>query len=135
MEQGGISKDAVEHACRQLQHEKVLLPHFAAGIGACHLGKAGGAVEPDGTVTHVGEGLEVAPGSTAEVQDGGGRDGFDVSKQRGNVLCDVMVSRSRPKGVGLGVVVGQGVGGDLPECLFIHTCHLYIRKHCQLVSE
>ncbi|MNE75387.1 hypothetical protein D3C80_1715420 [compost metagenome] len=47
MEQRGIGEDAVEIPLGQLQFEEVLLPNFAADIGAGHGDEACAAIQSD----------------------------------------------------------------------------------------
>ena len=44
MKQHGIGEHAIEMAIRQIELEEILLPDFAAAMGARHRGKVRGAV-------------------------------------------------------------------------------------------
>jgi hypothetical protein len=54
-------------ALRQLELKKILLPYFAAAVGARHHGEMLGAIQPYGDVTEFGKHLEVAPGPAAKI--------------------------------------------------------------------
>jgi len=67
MEQRGIGEYAVEQGRGQVQFKEVLMPDFAAGVGARHLYKTRRAVEADGAMAELAEGLQVAARTAAEV--------------------------------------------------------------------
>ena len=66
VEQRGVGEDAVEVAGGQFEPEKILMPDFAAGIGARHVGEGFGAVEADGAAPAVlaRPGVDTAPRSS-----------------------------------------------------------------------
>ncbi len=68
MKQRGVGEHAVEIFFRQLELEEILLPYFAATIGACHRCKMPGAFQTDGDVTLLRKHLEIAPWSTAKIE-------------------------------------------------------------------
>ena len=75
--------------------------------GALMLG-ALGAVEAGRRVAAREEREQVAAGTAAEVEDARGGRRIDRIEQRLDVLGDVVVARSFPEAVGVGVVVGEG---------------------------
>ena len=50
-------------AIRQIELKEILLPYFAATMGARHHGEMRGAIQPYGDVAEFGKYLEVAAGS------------------------------------------------------------------------
>ena len=51
MKQCCVGEYAIEMALRQLELKKILLPYFAAAVGARHHGEMLGAIQPYGDVT------------------------------------------------------------------------------------
>src|SRR5690606_10013748 len=72
MEERGVGKDAVEALGRQLEREEILFDDLAAAVFARHPGETRRAFEPDRLVAEFGEGLQVAPGTAAEIEDSQG---------------------------------------------------------------
>ena len=58
-----LGEHAIEIFFRQCEFEEILLPYFAAAIGACHCCKMHGAFQTDRDVTLFGKNFEVAPWS------------------------------------------------------------------------
>ena len=68
MKERGVGEYAVETAVGQIELEEILLPHFAAAVGARHFGEARGAFKTYRDVTELGERLEVASRPAAEIE-------------------------------------------------------------------
>ena len=119
MKQRRVGEYAVEMAIRQIELEEILLPYFAAAVGARHYGEARGAFQTYRDVTELGERLEVASGPAAKIEDRERRVTLDGSQQRCDVLADVVIARAFPEILGMPVVVVQREAGDLFQVLRI----------------
>src|SRR5688572_262822 len=113
MKQRRVGEYAVEMAIRQIELEEILLPYFAAAVAARHYGQARGAFQTYRDVAELGERLEVASRSAAEIEDRERRVALDGSQQRFDVLADVVIARALPEIPGMPVVVLQREAGDL----------------------
>src|ERR1043166_2794364 len=107
VKQRGIGEYAVEISRRQVELEKVLLPHFAAAMSARHFGKARHPFETDGGVAAPDELLQIAARPAAEIEDRERRLSLDVLQQRGDVLADVVIARALPEVLRAFAVVPQ----------------------------
>ena len=117
MEQRGVGENAVETARGKIEMQEVLLPDFATAVLACHGGETWRTLEPDRVMTSIAEGLQIAAGAAAHVQDEKRRRAFDVVEQRRDVLRDVVISRAFPELLGTLVVVSERRAGDRGEIL------------------
>src|ERR1019366_3015329 len=97
MKQRGVGEHAIEIFFRQFELEEILLPYFAAAMGACHCCKMPGAVQTDRDVTLFGKHLEVAPWSAAKIEYRERRLTLAMLQQRLNVLANVMIARAFPE--------------------------------------
>src|SRR6516165_1801973 len=100
-------------AVRQIELKKILLPYFAATMGARHHGEMWGAIQPYRDVTELGKHLEVAAGPAAKIQYRIRRLTLDALQQRSDVLVDVVIARAFPEILGMLVVVTQREISDL----------------------
>ena len=114
VEQRGVGEDAVEVRHREIEREKVLVQHLAAGVLSRHGDEAGGTVEANGLVAQVAEHAEVTTGAAAEVQDPE-RGGLEVGEEGVDVLADVVVAGALAECVRRGVIVGERGLRDRPE--------------------
>ena len=105
MKQRRVGEHAVEMAIRQIELEEILLPYFAAAVGARHYGQARGAFQTYRDVTEFGERLEVASRPAAKIEYRERRVTLDVSQQRFDVLADVVIARAFSEIFGTPVVV------------------------------
>jgi len=112
MKQCGVGEHAVETLIRQIELEKILLPHVAAAVGTRHVDEARGAIQSYRDVTESSKHLEVASWSAAEIQYRERRSPLDVLQQCRNVLADVVILRAFVKILGIPVVVFQREAGD-----------------------
>src|SRR5450631_3342666 len=117
MKQRGVGKHAVEIFFRQLKLEEILLPYFAAAMGACHRCKMHGAFQTDGDVTLFRKHLEIAPWSAAKVEYRKWRLSVDILQQRLNVLADVVIARAFPEFFGTLIVVLKRAMGECFQVL------------------
>jgi hypothetical protein len=69
MKQRGVREHAIDMVIRQIELEEILLPYFAAAVGARHYGEVHGAFQTNRDVTEFGKRLEVAPGPAAKIED------------------------------------------------------------------
>ncbi len=117
VKQGGIGEDAVEVGIGQIEPQEILVPDFASTLLACHGNEFSGTVDADGAVAPGGEGGQIPTWAAAQIEDvkgrAAGRIGGDVTQQCVDVLADIMVAGSGTKGLGVGLIVGEGAGGDL----------------------
>jgi len=67
MKQRGVGEYAIEMIIRQIELEKILLPYFAAAMGARHDGEMCGAFQTYRGMTEFGKHLEVAAGPAAKI--------------------------------------------------------------------
>jgi hypothetical protein len=67
MKQRSVGEYPVEIVIRQIKLQKILLPYFAAAMGARHLDEMSGTFQTCCDVTEFGKHLEVAAGPTAEI--------------------------------------------------------------------
>ena len=67
MKQRGVGKYAIKMVIRQIELEEILLPYFAAAMGARHHGELRGAFQTYRDVTEVGKYLEVASEPAAKI--------------------------------------------------------------------
>ena len=111
MEERGVGENAIEVISREIECEKVLLPHFATRF-ARHCGETRGTFQADGGMTKVDKRLEVASRPTAKVENGEGRLSLDVLQESRNVLADIVPQRSVPETLGSFVIVLQRLGSD-----------------------
>jgi hypothetical protein len=107
-----VREDAVKASLGELQREKVLVEHFAPGVGARHLAERSAAVEPHDLMADRAEIGEVSARTATEVEEGEWRGALEALEERGVVLGDVVVPCAFPEGAGGGLVVGQRAGGD-----------------------
>jgi hypothetical protein len=82
MEQRGIGEYAIEIFFRHIELEEILLPYFAAAMGACHCCKMHGSFQTDRHVTFFGEHFEVAPWSAAKIEYRERRLTLDMQQER-----------------------------------------------------
>jgi len=113
MKQRRVSEHAIETAGRQVELEEILLPYFAAAVGARHGGEVRGALQANRDMTAFGKCLEVAPGPAAKIEYREGRFVLNESQHRRDVLADVVIARPFPKLIGTPVVMLQREVGDL----------------------
>jgi hypothetical protein len=95
--------------------QEVLLPDFATAVLACHGGEAWRTLEPDRVVTSIAEGLQIAAGAAAQVEDEKRRIALDAIEQRGDILRGVVIARAFPELLGALVVVSERRTGDRGE--------------------
>src|SRR5262249_25659545 len=105
VEERRVREDAVERRGREIEREKILMQHFAAGL-ARHLGEARAAVEADGHVSAPRELREIATRAAAEVEDAM-RANRKCSEERVDVLRDVVIARPLPERIGVPLVVRE----------------------------
>ena len=67
MKQRRIGEYSIEIVIRQTKLQEILLPYFAAAVGARHLDEMFGAFQTYCDVTEFGKHLEVAAGPAAEI--------------------------------------------------------------------
>src|SRR6266852_1455356 len=125
MKQRRVGEHAIKTATRQVELEEILLPYFAAAVGARHRGGVWGALQTNRDMTAFGKRLEVASRPAAEIEYREGRFALNESQQRRDVLADVVIARPCPKILGTPVVVFQREGGDFFQVLLIqfHALH------------
>ena len=87
MKKRRVGEHAIKTAGRQIQREKILLPHFAAAVCARHFNKAGGAFEADRNVAQLAERHEIATRTATEIEHGVRRRPLDGMQQRRDVLA------------------------------------------------
>src|SRR5436190_12595537 len=68
VKQRGVGEHAIEMVIREIELEEILLPYFAATVGARHYGEMRGAFQTYRDVTTFGKHLKVAPGPTAKIE-------------------------------------------------------------------
>src|SRR5262249_15509875 len=107
VKQGGVRKDTVEATRRQLERQKILLQDLATGARARRSHERGATVQPDRLVTEAAKVRQVPPRPAPEVEQGVGSRAFQVVKQRGVVLGDVVTLGARPEFVGRLLVIGE----------------------------
>src|ERR1700720_171907 len=117
MKQRGVGEHAIEIFFRQIELEEILLPYFAAAMGARHCRKMRGAFQTDCDVTLFGKRLEVASWSAAKIEDRERRLALDMPQQRVNVLADVVIARAFPEFFGTLIVVLQREAGGFFQVL------------------
>src|SRR5215467_14844753 len=100
-------------AIGQIELKKILLPYFAATMGARHHAEMRRAIQPYRDVTEFGKYLEVAAGPTAKIQYRIRRLTLNALQQRSDVLVDVVIARPFPEIFGVLVVVTQREISDL----------------------
>ena len=69
MKQCGVGEHAIEMVIRQIELEEILLPYFAAAVGARHYGEVRGTFQTNRDVTEFGKHLEVASGPAAKIEN------------------------------------------------------------------
>ena len=67
MKQCCVGEYAIEMEIRQIELKKILLPYFAAAMGARHHREMHGAIQSYRDVTEFGKHLEVAAGPAAKI--------------------------------------------------------------------
>src|SRR5271170_4655806 len=117
MKQRGVGEYAIEIVIRQIELEEILLPYFAASIGARHRDEMCGAFQTYRDVAELGKHLEVAAGSAAKIQYRVGRFNLDALQERSDILIDGVVARALPEIFGTLVVVTNGEISDLFQVL------------------
>src|SRR3990167_4616627 len=108
MKQRGVGEHPVEAFRRQIEGEKVLLPGFAATVGAGHFDKARAAVQTDSAVAHSAESAQIAPRPAAEIENLVGRRGLDMREQGGDILADIVIAGALTKVFGAVLIMSQG---------------------------
>jgi hypothetical protein len=68
MKEGCIGKDAVEMTVWQVELEEILLPYFATAMSSGHCRKTRCAVQTDREVATIGQSLEIASRSAAQIK-------------------------------------------------------------------
>src|SRR4051812_43480789 len=119
MEQRCIREYAVEPRRRQVEPEKILLPHLAATVRPRHFHEARGTLQPDRHVAKTSERFQIASRPTAEIQNGERRSRFDVIQQCGDVLTNVMILRALAKIRGALIVVFERKRGYFLQVAWI----------------
>src|SRR5258708_17544941 len=97
MKQRRVGEHGVKAATREVELEEILLPYFAAAVGARHRGEVRGALQTNRDMTAFGKCLEVAPGPAAKIEYREGRFAHNESQHCRDVLADVMIARPFPK--------------------------------------
>src|SRR5260370_19996155 len=97
MKKRGVGKYTIEIVLRQIELEEILLPYFAAAMGARYGGEARGAFQTYRDVAEFGKGLEVTPGPAAKIEYRETPFTLDVSQHRRDVLADVVIARALPE--------------------------------------
>jgi hypothetical protein len=123
---GTWNRDALANTpSNRIEREEILLPHVAPAVGARHRGEPRRAFESDRDMAARRQGLEVAAGPAAEVEQREGRRPLDVLQQRRDVLAHVMVARALPELLGPPVVIFQRAGARFLRILQIadHGLH------------
>ena len=117
MKQCRVGEHAIETVTRQVELEEILLPYFAAAVGARNRGEVRGALQTNRDMTAFGKRLEVAPRPAAEIQYCEGRFVLNETQQRRNVLADVVIARPSPEILGTPVVVSS-----VRSAIFSRSC-------------
>src|SRR5712671_2772286 len=128
MKQRRVGEHAIKTATRQVELEEILLPYFAAAVGARHRGAVRGALQTNRDMTAFGKRLEVASGPAAEIEYHEGWFALNESQQRRDILADVVIARPFPKLLGTPVVVFQREVGDFFQILLIQFHALHPRQ-------
>src|SRR5258708_27623640 len=127
MKQRRVGEHAIKTATRQVELEKILLPYFAAAVGARHRGAVRGALQTNRDMTAFGKRLEVASGPAAEIEYHKGRFALNESQQRRDILADVVIARPFPKLVGTAVLRFHPEVRDFFQILLIQFHELHPR--------
>src|SRR5271155_429624 len=107
MKQRGVGEYTIEIATRQIELEKILLPNFAATVGARQVSKMCGAFQTDRDVTEFGNHFEVSPGTATKIKYCETRLTLDVLQHRRDVLADIVIARACPELFGTLVIMFQ----------------------------
>ena len=110
MKQRSVGEYTIEIVIRKIELEKILLPHFAAAVGARHVGEMCGAFQADRDVTEFGNHFEVSPGPAAKIKYCETRLTLDVLQHRRDVLADIVIARACPELFGALVIMFQCKG-------------------------
>src|SRR5260221_14537964 len=92
MKQRRVGEHAIKTATRQVELEEILLPYFAAAVGARHRGEVCGALQTNRDMTAFGKRLEVAPGPAAEIENREGRFSLNESQNHREHLGNVVIA-------------------------------------------
>src|SRR3984957_16747586 len=119
MKQRSVGEYTIEIVVRKIELEKILLPHFAAAVGARHVGEMCSAFQTDRDVTEFGNHFEVSSGPAAKIKYWETRVRLDVLQHRRNVLADIVIARACPELFGALVIMFQCKGGYFFQVLRI----------------
>src|SRR5260370_33129422 len=97
MKQRRVGEHAIKTATRQVELEEILLPYFAAAVGARHRGGLWGALQTNRDMTAFGKRLEVASGPAAEIEDHEGPFALNECPQRRDILAEGVMPGPLPK--------------------------------------
>ena len=97
MKQRSVGEYTIEIAIRKMELEKILLPNFAAAVGASHVGEMCSPFQTDRDVTKFGNHFEVSAGPAAKIKYCETRLTLDVLQHRSDVLADIVIASACPK--------------------------------------
>src|SRR3984957_13464700 len=110
MKQRGVGEHTIKIVIRQIELEKILLPHFAAAVSAGHVGEMCSAFPTDRAAPDFGNHLEVSPRPAAKIKYCETWLTLDVLQHRRDVLADIVIARACPELFGALVIMFQCKG-------------------------
>jgi hypothetical protein len=119
MKKRRVGEYAIEMRLRQIELEEILVPYFAAAMGARHGHEVRGAFQTYRDMAKFAEHLEVATGPAAKIEYREWRLTSDGLQQRLDVLGDIVITCASPKLFRVPVVMVQGLTSDLFEVVRI----------------
>ena len=118
MEEGGVGKHAIKVLGWQIQLQKVLVQHLAAGVFPGHLTELLTAIEAHWGVTSHFELGQIATRTTAEIKDRVGARAIEGPQKGVDVLGHVVIASALPEIVCSTGIAGEGGPGQM--CPVIH---------------
>jgi hypothetical protein len=107
VKQRGVGEYAIEAIFRQIELEKILLPHFTTAVDARHCRETRGAVQTHREMAKIGKGLKVTAGP-AKIKYRERWLAIDMLQQRHNILADVVVAGACPEVICTMIVLVRG---------------------------
>ena len=117
MKKRRVGEYAIEMRLRQIELEEILVPYFAAAMGARHGHEVRGAFQTYRDMAKFAEHLEVATGPAAKIEYCEWRLTSDGLQQRLDVLGDIVITCALPKIFRMPVVIFQSEAGDFFKVL------------------
>lgn len=99
----------------KVEAQEILVEDFNPRLISRHLDESERSVESDRVVTAIAESDQIPPWAASEVENAQRLAAVQLVEQRVDILGDIVIFRPLPKSVGAGLVMFEGLAGDVIE--------------------